>query len=445
MHDHTAINDKPGQHQQDTPVSEISKETVDNVGLISAQPRKSRILLAISVQPTERMRVEIAAGMQPCRDYLALQQVLDADVIYPDDAETAPMGRLIRRLFGARIVVAWGAYRRRKAYDYIYSDTERVGLPLAMLLKLSRTPPGHPRHTIMSQCLAPFKKRLFFRLGVGSHLDAISVQCSAQHAIATDILRMPRERVFKLPVFADTRFWRSPEPSTSNRSILATTTQRPMIFSAGLEGRDYPTLLAAVRNLDVDVHIAAASAHGIHRDAADHRAGGSGTQLSGLPSNVFIKRCNYFEMRQLYAAARFVVVPLLETNESVGLTVILEAMALGKAVIVSGIRGQTDVIRDPRNNGRGVVKRDWWPGFLDNPEVSDTLGRLPTGFYVTPGDPGELRAMIQYLLDHPEVAGELGRNGRRVVEEYFTLEAFAQRHAALILGKTQPLMSNTTG
>jgi glycosyltransferase involved in cell wall biosynthesis len=74
------------------------------------------------------------------------------------------------------------------------------------------------------------------------------------------------------------------------------------------------------------------------------------------------------------------------------------------------------------------------PGFLDDPDVAETLGRLPTGFYTTPGDSDELRDMIQYLLDHPEVAEELGRNGRRVAEEYFSLEAFVQRYAA-ILGK----------
>ena len=129
---------------------------------------------------------------------------------------------------------------------------------------------------------------------------------------------------------------------------------------------------------------------------------------------------------------------MVETNDSAGLTVILEAMAMAKAVIVSGTRGQTDVIRDPRNNGRGPIVREWWPGFLDNPDVAETLGRLPTGFYVTPGNPNELRSMIQYLLDHPEVAEELGRNGRRVVEEYFDLDAFTQRFAATILDEPLP-------
>jgi glycosyltransferase involved in cell wall biosynthesis len=451
MRSHTELSQRSKQEQplqdmaifKDTEDSSLS-EVNYNSDMVPGHTRKSRILLAISVQPTDTMLQAIAAGKQPHRDYHALQQALDAYVIYPNDTPTTLLGRLIRRLFGARIVVAWGAYRRRKAYDYIFSDTEKVGLPLAMLMKLSRTPPGHPRHTLIAQYLSPFEKRIFFRLGAGSHLDTISVHSSAQRALAIDKLHMPKERMILLPMFADTEFWRPPEPSNSNSDIVATTTQRPIIFSAGLERRDYPTLFAAVRDLDLDVHIAAASAAAIQRDAADRRTRGTGTRLSDLPSNVFIKSCNYVEMRQLYAAARFVVVSVVETDDSAGLTVILEAMAMGKAVIVSGTRGQTDVIRDPRNNGRGLVKREWWPGFLDNPEVADTLGRLPTGFYVTPGDPDELREMIQYLLNHPEVAEELGRNGRRVIEEYFTLEAFAQRHAAAILGKAYTIPKHNT-
>lgn len=440
MHDHTTIDDRPEQHRQDMSVSEDSKvtnllETLDNADVISKQSRKPRILLAISVQPTDKMRAEIAAGIQPRRDYLTLQQALEADIVYPDDTRTTLLGRLIRRVFGARVAIAWAAFHRHRAYDYVLSDTEKVGLPLAMLMKLSRTPPGRPRHIMIAQNLSPGKKRIFFRFGVGSHLDIISVHSSAQHALATEVLGMPQERVFKLPMFAETKFWHLPASPISDGNIHSTISQRPMIFSAGAERRDYSTLFNAVRDLDVDVHIAAASAAAFHRDHADRRNRSKGpAQFSDVPSNVIVKRCNFNEMRQLYAAARFVVVPVVETDDSAGLTVILEAMAMGKAVIVSGTRGQTDVIRDPRNNGRGLVKREWWPGFLDDPDVAETLGRLPTGFYTTPGDSDELRDMIQYLLDHPEVAEELGRNGRRVAEEYFSLEAFVQRYAA-ILGK----------
>src|SRR5207249_3564092 len=109
------------------------------------------------------------------------------------------------------------------------------------------TPPGRPRHILIAQNLSPLKKRIFFRFGVGSHLDTISVHSSAQYALATEVLGMPKERMIKLPMFAETQFWQSPIPSATNSNLYSTITRRPMIFSAGLELRDYPTLFKAVR------------------------------------------------------------------------------------------------------------------------------------------------------------------------------------------------------
>lgn len=39
------------------------------------------------------------------------------------------------------------------------------------------------------------------------------------------------------------------------------------------------------------------------------------------------------------------------------------------------------------------------------------------GLHFTPGDALELAGCIEKLLDHPELAAELGRNGRKRCEE----------------------------
>ena len=64
---------------------------------------------------------------------------------------------------------------------------------------------------------------------------------------------MPAKKVALLPYFADERFW---DPALAMPDASA---PRPMICSAGLEFRDYTTLIAATRDLDVDVRIGAAS------------------------------------------------------------------------------------------------------------------------------------------------------------------------------------------
>lgn len=398
-----------------------------------------RILLLVSVQPNPSMRSKIAAGIEPPRDYDALQSVLDADAIYPEDALKTRFGRLLKRIFGVRIALVWAGFCRRHKYDVIYSDTEIVGLPLAMLLTLSGTRTGRPRHVTLSHYLTPYKKRIFFRLGASSHIDTIIVHCEAQRVLATKILHMPRERVVKLPYFVEEHFWHPVASGLIDRDCITNVGNdgRPMICAAGLEFRDYPTLMTAVKDLDVNLHIAAGSAPAFYLAATGSRR----TTSAGLPDllpNVSVGRYDYAGMRQLYSAARFVVIPLCQKDAPAGVTVILEAMPMGKAVIATGTKGQTDVLRDPRNNGRGLVEREWWPGFLDVPGVSETLGSLPTGFYVSPGDVDELRNSIQYLLDHPEVADEMGRNGQRVAKEYFNLDAFAQRFAAAIRGEPHP-------
>jgi len=421
---------------------------LENTGDASerVEPRvKPRNLLVISIQPRSTLRAEIDAGKQPRRDYYMLQQALDADIIFPADAQMTFLGRFILRSLGASAAVAWLAFCRCYVYDNILSDTEGVGLPLALLLKLSGTRAGHPRHTLIAQYLWALKKRIFFRLGVGSYLDAIIVHAESSRAMAINALHMPSKRVLKLPGVVDEKFWQPPDSPVVEDNVTTSpgAKQRPIICASGLEFRDYPTLLAAVRGLDVDVRIAAGSANALHKASRSQHHYRAATSLFEVPQNVYVKSYDYVGMRQLYAISRFVVVPLRENNDSSGSTVIYEAMAMGKAVIVSGARGQTDIIHDPRNGGRGPVAREWWPGFLDAPGLAETLGHLPTGFYVTPGDADELRGMIQYLLDHPEVADELGRNGRRIIEAYFGLDAFVQRYAAAICGEPLPAVYTT--
>lgn len=384
-----------------------------------------RALLVISAQPTSAMRARVAAGEEPRRDYDQLQAALDADILFPDDARGTRIGRFLARRAGVRVALAWAAFTRRHDYDVIYTDGENVGLPLALLLKYSGARPRRPRHIMLTHYLSTGIKRLLFRLGAGSRVDTLIVHSSAQRELAIHALHMPRERVALLPYFADDRFWR-PIPSDTPNTPDGT----PTICAVGLEFRDYGTLAAAVRDLDVNVRIAAAS-HWSHHSAF--------AASPELPPNLAVNSYTYLPLRELYNQSRFVVVPLHDVDNQAGITVILEAMAMGKAVVVTATRGQTDVIRDPRNDGRGPAVRAWWPGFVDQPEVAARLAHLPTGLYAPPNDPADLRRAIQHLLDHPTLAEEMGRNGRYVLEELFTLDAFTQRFAAVIRG--EPLSS----
>src|SRR5262245_20901607 len=139
-------------------------------------------------------------------------------------------------------------------------------------------------------------------------------------------------------------------------------TVRPQICSVGLERRDYTTLLAAVKDLDVHVVVAAASPwskrkHGIGKES--------------VPSNVTVRKFTQYELRQLYADSCFMVMPLENVKFQAGVTEILECMAMRKAVICSRVPGQTDVVVEGEN-----------------------------GRYVPPGDSSTLSSEIRQLLSN---------------------------------------------
>jgi hypothetical protein len=399
------------------------------------RPAGPRVLLVISVpEPDATTRTQIEAGLQPRRDFDELQRALNADVFYIDSAPPSALGRVARRVLGrrigARVGLAFAVVTLRKRYDIVFTDTDAVGLPLALLLKLRRVGERELRHVTLSHNLtsmrnpmASIAKRALFRCGITSHVHTMIVHSSAQRVLATTTFGMPTSRVVQLPYQVDATFW---DPAAAeDRSPDGGTAVLPI---PGHECRDYPALLEAIRGLDVDAKISTRRVTAQQAEMASRPE---------WPENLRFKEYEYPSLRDLYASARFVVVPLLPVDFQAGITVVLEAMAMGKAVIVSGISGQTDVVRDPRCGGRGLVQRDWWPGFIESSDVAESLGHLATGLYVTPGDPSDLRDAIKYLLKHPYEAHEMGRNGRTVVEALFTVEAFAERFARAIRGELE--------
>jgi glycosyltransferase involved in cell wall biosynthesis len=293
------------------------------------------------------------------------------------------VGRAVARVVGEDALLAWECFRRRKRYDVVFTDGEQVGLPFAALLWLSRR---RPRHLMIGHRLSPRKKVVLHRmLRLRGRIDRVVVYASAQQRFAIDTLGYPPERVLLTTFMVDTEFWR-PEQVTATRRV------RPMICAVGQELRDYPTLVEAVRGLDVDVTVAAASPWSKRTDTS---AG------LDIPANVDVRGFNLFDLRQLYADASFVAVPLQETDFQAGITTILEAMSMGKAVVCTRTTGQTDAIVDGE-----------------------------TGVYVPPGDVRALRSAIEGLVDQPETATRLGEAGRRWVREHADIDVYCVRLAA---------------
>lgn len=344
-----------------------------------------RVLLTVSGTIPATLDDDVAAGRRPRADYRVLAEHLDADVVDVRLAgdEGGRVARLLARA-GAGPLLAWYAWRHRRQYDVVVTDGEQVGLPLALLMRWLGS--GGARHAMIVHIVSvPKKERLVRLTRIAGAIDRWIVYSSAQADFVRERFGVPADRVVLTPFMVDTRFF-TPVPPPSDG--------RPTICSAGLERRDYPTLMTAVDGLDVDVVIAAASPWSKQPDSS----GGV-----PLPANVTIERLSLDELRDLYTRCRFVVMPLVDVEFQAGITTILEAMAMGRAVVCTRTVGQTDTIVD-----------------------------RVTGIYVPPGDASALRATIEHLLEATDECRTLGEAAREWVVEHAELDRYAGGLAAIV-------------
>jgi len=327
------------------------------------------------------LAADVIHGRRPRVDYVEMASTFGADLLDYGEAwrTSGRFGRLVRLVAGDNALLAWSCYRRRREYDLVFTDGEQIGFPLAAMFHLTRR---RPRHLMIVHVLSVPKKVAVFRLlRLRSTIDTLFVYASEQRRFIVERLGVPPDRVVLTPFMVDTGFF-VPRPSVRSSP--------PLICSAGLEFRDYPTLVEAVRGMDVQVVLAAASPWSRRRDSSDDVV---------IPENVEVRRLDFAELRELYARSDLVVVPVVETDFQAGITTILEAMAMAKPIICTRTAGQTDTI------------------------VEDVSGR-----YVPPGDVNALRNAITAMLDDDR-ADDLGAAARRWTAEHADIEVYVERLA----------------
>lgn len=104
------------------------------------------------------------------------------------------------------------------------------------------------------------------------------------------------------------------------------------------------------------------------------------------------------EIRELYLKSSFVIIPLKETIQPSGQSCCLQAMACGKPVIMTKIKG-----------------------IWDNKLLKNKRNLL----FVKPNSKEDLRNKIQILINQKDLHNELAINGRKLVEDHFNIELMA--------------------
>jgi len=244
----------------------------------------ANVLLTVSGTIAPDVERQITSGKRPRADYLELARSFGADLIdYPRARQlTGRIGRWLERIGGANLVLAWACFCQRANYRVIVTDGEQIGLPFALLCKVL----GRKgiKHLMIAHILSVGKKMLLLDwLGLQQHIDTFFVYASWQKRFIETRWQVPSSRVVHTPFMVDSHFF-SPQQVTAQ--------PRRMICAVGLEFRDYPTLIEAVRGLDIEVVIAAASPWSKRSDS---------TAQAELPPNVTVRKFSQFELRQLYA------------------------------------------------------------------------------------------------------------------------------------------------
>ncbi len=359
-----------------------------------ADRRPDRPLMLVSAYADDELRREVSGGMRPRPEYLVLET--DHEVELFDWSQLPHRGARAGRSVSTSMAHVNAALPRAHGASAILSDGEHLGIPLGVAMRATRRPVPH---VVIGHHLNTPKKRLLFRtLGAGRHMDRVLVHSNRQREVAVRELGMDPDRVFVLPYAVDTDFW---EPGAGAWP------GRPTITTAGIEHRDYRTLVEAVASLDARLQVSIGSTHSPQSRAL---------LPERWPEHAEVGFAQPAELRHRYAEATVVAVPVVETEFPAGITTLLEAMSMGKAVVVSATRGMSGIVKDGE-----------------------------TGLLVPPGDAPALQRAVGRLLEDEVLRRRLGAQARAFAVHEAGVELFAARLARHLQEVTEERAAPASG
>lgn len=304
----------------------------------------------------------------------------------------APLWRWVslvsHALMGVHIWAVWQLARpvnraRLNSFAVLVATTNTFGLSLGLLKRLGLI---HARVVFISMGTADLvarpSRRWFCRL-ILSVVDTVVISKGEMPRLRD--LMGARARISYIPFGVDDQFW-TEKPTEPDEAYVLSIGNDPH--------RDYVTLLASWAAQFPKLKIV------------------TSRKLPATAANVEVMAGDWRrqilsdeEIRALIRGALFVVLPISDTSQPSGQSVCLQAMACGKAVILSAIEGLWD--RDLMVHGNSCL-------------------------LIPCGSPQALRAEVDGLLANPERAGEIGRAARRIVEEHLNTDTMAAGMIRLI-------------
>lgn len=264
---------------------------------------------------------------------------------------------------------------RHRGYSYVFTfECDLVGLSIAFWQSI--TGMRRPKHVILQFIMRERQNNIRSVLKyvllrcVFSSVHRVVVSSTSEVEYYRKAFDWPRQKIAFVPLHTS--------PELLNRTQG---TEEEFYLAAGRSFRDYETLLRAITATNLTVLI----------------VGGRGAtaQYAGVDNVRVTEDISIEELEALMRRSRAVVVPLQDRAISVGQSVLLQAMALGKAVVATRTAGTSDYVND----------------------MSD-------GILVAPGDAQELRDAL-LLLEDEGLRRKLGAGARSRVAAMYLPKHYA--------------------
>lgn len=326
------------------------------------------------------MREQRQSGGAPRADYEVIAEQADARIVSAKDYEGAILP-MLQGFVGEResLRAALAAAELSSTARNIFVTGEDIAFCLLPLLKMRG---WKGRLHIVAHAIHSQKRQKYLDLMGFDQIGAIYTVCSQQRRHLTEGTNAPEDKVHFIYDGIDTKFFRPRETSSIGTAF---------VYACGQENRDYQTLIKAAPAIRAPIQIQATGFFEL-----------SDPEFTDLPSHVTLtkERVPFEQLCEDYAASAIVVVPVHDVPYAAGVTGLLEAMAMGKAVIATQSEGLEDYLS------------------------------VPSVLSVPASDADALARAINELLEAQDKAEALGQANRKWVEQNAHLDGYCARIVA---------------
>jgi len=271
------------------------------------------VLLAVGKYADEIAGFSAQEG--PRTEFCEIAKFLQADV-HSYVSATAERGAWFRWIFQSRKL--WGSALNialhRNRYDRLYATGEDIGFRAALLLRLLG---WQGKMVCLVHNMPRSRKWLLWLIGHKLFNSLVVVSKSQIPQILE--IGFPQTKIAQVFNWVDDEFF-APLGDASSGTDSVT------FVACGAENRDYETLLRAARIAPGETYV---FGHGFFGPATEIGKQDAGTAFFPMP------RVSFERLREYYNCATAIVVPLNAVHYAAGVTGLVEAMSMGRPVIVT--------------------------------------------------------------------------------------------------------------